>query len=413
MNNAIAQTTALLSTCALLLTGCGGGSVTNSTDNTTNNTTTNTAQTTTTPGAIPIGIALAQTSNVALLGQEGFVGARIAEKYFNSKGGINGTPIKLVSQDTSGDEAGAINAFQTLINKDKVVGIVGPTLSQQAFSADPIAERAKVPVIGASNTANGIPEIGDYIARVSAPVSIVAPNSLKAALKQNPQIKKVAVFYAQNDAFNKSETEIFQKAVKEQGLELVTVQKFQTTDTDFQAQATNAINLKPDLVIISGLAADGGNLVRQLRELGYKGIIIGGNGLNTPNVLSVCKALCDGVLIAQAYSPEYPGEINKVFRQAYIEQYKKEPAQFTGQSFAAVQVYVEALKELDKKSKISTLPLDKLRTELNKQILAGKYNTPLGEIAFTPVGDVIQKEFYVAQIKMDKDGNTGKFVFIK
>ncbi|BBD69419.1 extracellular ligand-binding receptor [Nostoc commune NIES-4072] len=415
MNNAIAQTTALLSTCALLLTGCGGGggSVTNSPDSTTNNTTTNTTQTTTTSGAIPIGIALAQTSNVALLGQEGFVGARIAEKYFNSKGGINGTPIKLVIQDTSGDEAGAINAFQTLINKDKVVGIVGPTLSQQAFSADPIAERAKVPVIGASNTANGIPEIGDYVARVSAPVSIVAPNSLKAALKQNPQIKKVAVFYAQNDAFNKSETEIFQKAVKEQGLELVTVQKFQTTDTDFQAQATNALNLKPDLVIISGLAADGGNLVRQLRELGYKGIIIGGNGLNTPNVLSVCKALCDGVLIAQAYSPEYPGEINKVFRQTYIEQYKKEPAQFTGQSFAAVQVYVEALKELDKKTKISTLPLDKLRTELNKQILAGKYDTPLGEIAFTPVGDVIQKEFYVAQIKMDKDGNTGKFVFIK
>ncbi len=414
MNNAIAQTTALLSTCALLLTGCGGGgSVTNPPNSTPNNTTTNTAQTTTTSGAIPIGIALAQTSNVALLGQEGFVGARIAEKYFNSKGGINGTPIKLIAQDTSGDEAGAINAFQTLINKDKVVGIVGPTLSQQAFSADPIAERAKVPVIGASNTANGIPEIGDYVARVSAPVSIVAPNSVKAALKQNPQIKKVAVFYAQNDAFNKSETEIFQKAVKEQGLELVTVQKFQTTDTDFQAQATNAINLKPDLVIISGLAADGGNLVRQLRELGYKGIIIGGNGLNTPNVLSVCKALCDGVLIAQAYSPEYPGEINKVFRQTYIEQYKKEPAQFTGQSFAAVQVYVEALKELDKKNKISTLPLDKLRTELNKQILAGKYNTPLGEIAFTPVGDVIQKEFYVAQIKMDKDGNTGKFVFIK
>ncbi|MEH1886208.1 MULTISPECIES: ABC transporter substrate-binding protein [unclassified Nostoc] len=413
MNNAIAQTTALLSTCALLLTGCGGGSVTNTPNSTTNNTTTNTTQTTTTSGAIPIGIALAQTSNVALLGQEGFVGARIAEKYFNSKGGINGTPIKLISQDTSGDEAGAINAFQTLINKDKVVGIVGPTLSQQAFSADPVAERAKVPVIGASNTANGIPEIGDYVARVSAPVSIVAPNSLKAALKQNPQIKKVAVFYAQNDAFNKSETEIFQKAVKEQGLELVTVQKFQTTDTDFQAQATNAINLKPDLVIISGLAADGGNLVRQLRELGYKGIIIGGNGLNTPNVLSVCKALCDGVLIAQAYSPEYPGEINKIFRQAYIEQYKKEPAQFTGQAFAAVQVYVEALKELDKKSKISTLPLDKLRTELNKQLLAGKYDTPLGEIAFTPVGDVIQKEFYVAQIKMDKDGNTGKFVFIK
>ncbi|MBW4671755.1 MAG: ABC transporter substrate-binding protein [Cyanomargarita calcarea GSE-NOS-MK-12-04C] len=400
-----AVTTTLFAICALLITACGGG-----------NTTTNTVTTTTTTGvsgSIPIGIAFAQTSNVALLGQEGVAGAKIAEKYFNDKGGINGTQFKLIFQDASGDEAGAINAFQTLINKDKVVGIIGPTLSQQAFSADPIAERAKVPVVGASNTAKGIPEIGDYIARVSSSVAVVAPNSVKAALKQNPSIKKVAVFFAQNDAFNKSETEIFQKTVKDLGLELVTVQKFQTTDTDFQSQATNAINLKPDLAIISGLAADGGNLVRQLRELGYKGAIIGGNGLNSSNVLSVCKALCDGVMIAQAYSPEHPGEINAAFRKAYVDQFKKEPPQFSAQAFAAVQVYVEALRALDTKSKISTIPLEKLRTELNKEILAGKYNTPLGEIAFTPVGEVIQKDFYVAQIKMEKDGSTGKFAFIK
>ncbi|QIR37876.1 ABC transporter substrate-binding protein [Tolypothrix sp. PCC 7910] len=409
-----ALTTTFLATFTMLLTACGGGnSGTNVGNTSSTQTANNTGSTTNSSGAIPIGIAFAQTSNVALLGQEQVAGARIAEKYFNDKGGINGTPIKLVFQDTSGDEAGAINAFQTLINKDKVVGIVGPTLSQQAFSADPVAERAKVPVLAASNTANKIPEIGDYVARVSAPVSVVAPNSIKAALKQNPNIKKVAVFFAQNDAFSKSETEIFQKTVKDQGLELVTVQKFQTSDTDFQSQATNAINLKPDLVIISGLAADGGNLVRQLRELGYKGLIVGGNGMNTSNIFPVCKALCDGVLIAQAYSPEHPGEINSTFRKAYTEQFKKEPPQFSAQAFAAVQVYVEALQAVDKKSKVAKLPLPQLRDELNKQILTGKYNTPLGEIAFTPVGEVVQKDFYVAQIKMDKDGSQGKFAFLK
>ncbi|MBD2528543.1 ABC transporter substrate-binding protein [Nostoc flagelliforme FACHB-838] len=416
MNNAIARTTALLSTCTLLLTGCGGGTstVTTSPTNSPDSTATNTTATTgTLSSAIPIGIAVAQTSNVALLGQEQVAGAKLAEKYFNNKGGVNGTPIKLVFQDTSGDEAGAINAFQTLINKDKVIGIVGPTLSQQAFSAAPVAERAKVPIIGPSNTAKNIPEIGDYVARVSAPVSVVAPNSVKAALKQNPQLKKVAVFYAQNDAFSKSETEIFQQTVKDQGLELVTVQKFQTSDTDFQSQATNAINLKPDLVIISGLAADGGNLVRQLRELGYKGLIVGGNGLNTSNLLSVCKALCDGVLIAQAYSPEHPSEINAAFRKAYIDEYKKEPPQFSAQAFAAVQVYVEALQSLDKNSKVNKLQLPELRTQLNKQILGGTYNTPLGEIGFTPIGEVVQKDFYVAQIKMQNDGSQGKFTFLK
>ncbi len=50
------------------------------------------------------------------------------------------------------------------------MAIVGPTLSQQAFAADPIANKAGVPVVGPSNTAQGIPQIGEYISRVSAPV---------------------------------------------------------------------------------------------------------------------------------------------------------------------------------------------------------------------------------------------------
>lgn len=377
------------------------------------NTTTSSNAGNTSTAAIPIGIAVAQTSNVSLLGQEQVIGAKIAEKFFNDKGGVNGTPIKLVFQDTAGDEQGAINAFNTLITQDKVVGIVGPTLSQQAFAADPIADRAKVPVLAPSNTAKNIPQIGDYIARVSAPVAVVAPNAVQAALKINPQIKKVAVFFAQNDAFSKSETETFQQTVKDQKLDLVTVQKFQTTDTDFQSQATNAMNLNPDLIIISGLAADGGNLVKQLRELGYKGLIIGGNGLNTSNLLPVCKAQCDGVLIAQAYSPELPDEINTAFREAYKAQNKKEPPQFSAQAFTGVQVFVESLKALDTKTKVNTLPLDQLRTQLNQQILAGSYKTPLGEIAFDPEGEIKQSQFYVAQIKMDTDGTNGKFTFLK
>ncbi|MFB8788041.1 MAG: ABC transporter substrate-binding protein [Potamolinea sp.] len=406
MNKTVAHIAALSVTFGLLLTACDSYrkqvGETQASPVTTNS-----------AAAIPIGAAFSQTSNYALLAQESVVGAKIAEKYFNEKGGINGTPIKLVFQDTGGDEAGAINAIQTLINQDKVVGIIGPSASQQAFSADPIAERAKVPVIGVSNTAKGIPQIGDYIARISAPVSLVAPNAIKAALKLKSQIKKVAVFYAQNDAFTTSETAIFQEAIKKQGLDIVTVQKFQTTDTDFQAQAANAINLKSDLVVISGLAADGGNLVRQLRELGYKGLIIGGNGLNTSNIFSVCKALCDGLIIAQAYSPEAPGEINAAFRDAYVKQNKKEPPQFSAQAFTGVQVFVEALKAVDKKTKISTFSLEKLRTQLNQQLLTGKYNTPIGAIAFTPEGEVIQSQFYIAQITMNADGNNGKFAFLK
>lgn len=361
---------------------------------------------------VPIGVGIARTGNVALLGQEQVIGAQLAEKIINSRGGINGTPIRVVLQDTGGDENGAINAFQTLINKDRVVGIVGPTLSQQAFAADPIAERAKVPVVGPSNTAKGVPQIGDYIARVSAPVAVVAPNAVRQALRLDPKIKKVAVLYAQNDAFSVSETGTFQETAKAQGLDVTTVQRFQTTDTDFTTQVQAVLNSGAQLAIISGLAADGGNLVKQLRQLGYKGLIVGGNGLNTSNMFPVCQKLCDGVIIAQAYSPAEPNSINQLFVKQYRAQYKKDPPQFAAQAYAGVQVMVEALKVIDKKKKLSTWELPALRAELNKQILAGKYNTPLGQISFDKDGEVVQKNFYVAQIRM-KDAKNGSFVYLK
>lgn len=364
---------------------------------------------------IPIGVSVAQTGPVALAGQEQVLGAQIAEEYFNKKGGVNGRPFKLIFQDAGSDEATAINAYQNQINVGKVVAIMGPSLSQQMFAAGPLAVRAKIPVLGPSNTAKGIPQIGEYVSRVSAPVAIVAPNAIKAALDINKNIKRVVVLFAQNDAFSKSETETFQQAVKDLNLELVTVQTFQTTDTDFTAQVTNTLNAKPDLVIISGLQVDGANLVKQLRELSYKGLIIGGNGLNTTNIIPICKALCEGILVAQAYSPEYKSKINDEFKGMYKDRQKKDPPQFSAQSFSGIQVFVEALAALDKKSPLAKMDLATLRMELNKQLIAGTYDTPLGEISFkaSPGGEIIQKQSYVAQIKMDQGGTSGKWVYVR
>lgn len=361
---------------------------------------------------IPLGVAVAQTGNVALLGQEQVIGAEIAEAFFNERGGVNGRPIDVLLQDTAGDEAGASNAFNTLINQNEVVGIVGPTLSQQAFAASPIADRAGVPVLGPSNTAAGIPEIGDYVARVSAPVSVVAPNAVEVALEQDPDIESVSVAFAQNDAFSTSETGTFQETVTELGLTLNPVQTFQTTDTDFTSQASTIISQNPQLVIISGLAADGGNLVRQLRELGYTGLIIGGNGLNTANVFTVCGLLCDGVIIAQAYSPELESDINAEFVEAYTAGQDRNPPQFSAQAFAGVQVFVEALIAVDDDQGLDSLELPALRTALNEAILAGEYDTPLGPISFTEEGEVNQEQFYVAQIEMT-DEQTGSFTFVR
>lgn len=270
-------------------------------------------------GGVPVGAVLSLTSNANAYGQDQQIGLKLAQAWFQQRRNANSQKaleLNLRLEDGGGDEATASQAFNLLIDAG-VVALIGPTLSQQAFAADPIAQRRGVPVVAPSNTATGIPQIGSFISRVSAPSTEIAPLSIAKALQLTPSIKRAAVFYAHDDAYSTSETVIFQKALTDKGLKPVTVQRTQLNDQDFQNQITSALRESPDLIVISAQAVDGGNLIRQLRELGYRGAIVVGNGMNTPNIYPICQRYCDGILIAQAYSPELDTPVNREFVALY------------------------------------------------------------------------------------------------
>jgi branched-chain amino acid transport system substrate-binding protein len=65
---------------------------------------------------------------------------------------------------------------------------------------------------------------------------------------------------------------------------------------------------------------------------------------------------------------------------------------------------------LPKGTTLTNLPLPELRQRLLKTLLAGTYQTPLGELRFTPEGDVLQRDFSVARVQMNPDGRSGRFV---
>jgi len=209
---------------------------------------------------------------------------------------------------------------------------------------------------------------------------------------------------------------VFQKALKKLGIAHVSLQKFNTTDTDFTAKEVAVLQSGAELVVISGLAADSGTLVKHLRQLGYTGIIVGGNGFNSPNMFPVCGEQCEGVLVAQAYSPQADSQVNAEFVKRFMELYKKTPAQFSAQAFASVQVIVEALRKVEKDSgrKLRDMKLGEARVALNKALTSGMvFSTPLGEISLDREGEVDQKRFYVSTIVMNPDKQSGTFQLLK
>ncbi|MEY3749606.1 MAG: hypothetical protein RLZZ186_25 [Cyanobacteriota bacterium] len=360
---------------------------------------------------LSLGAALALTGNANLYGQDQRMGIALAGRWFEAK--PHPRAVQLQLEDGASDEPSAISAFNLLIRRG-VVALIGPTLSQQAFAADPIAQRQGVPVVAPSNTAKGIPQIGSFISRVSAQSSVIAPLSIDEALRRAPNTQRVAVFFAQDDAYSTAETAIFQKVLAARGLKPVSVQRTQLADNDFQNPITAALQQRPQLVVISAQAVDGGNLIRQLRELGYRGQIVVGNGLNTPNIYPICQRWCDGVLIAQAYSPELNTPINRTFRRLFAEANNgRIPGQIAAQAWTAYQVLFEAVQRLQARGGLAGVTLGEARRELMQELLAGHYDTPLGPIHFRPDGEVVQGRFYVAQVRMDASGRSGRFTLVR
>jgi branched-chain amino acid transport system substrate-binding protein len=362
-------------------------------------------------GALTIGAVIALTGNANLYGQDQRLGIDLARRWSLSRAPQR--PLRLQLEDGGSDEATAIAAFNLLI-KQGALALIGPTLSQQAFAADPIAQRRGVPVVAPSNTAKGIPQIGHFISRVSAQSSVIAPLSITEALRRDPKVRRVAVFYAQDDAYSTAETLIFQKALAARGLPPVTIQRVQLADNDFQIPITAALQLQPQLVVISVQAVAGGNLIRQLRELGYRGQIVVGNGLNTPNIYPICQRWCDGILIAQAYSPELNTPINRTFLRLFRASNPGEsPSQIAAQAWSAYQVLFEAVQRLQARGGLEDVGLGQAREALMDELLAGRYDTPLGPIHFQKDGEVVQGSFYVAEVRMDPGGRSGRFELVR
>ena len=292
-----------------------------------------------------IGVAAALSGGAAQYGAAIRNGFQLAAEQINAAGGINGDKIQLVVEDEQGKKEEGINVFKKLIFQDKVLMVFGPTLSNSAQAADPIAQGSKTVVFGTSNTADGITSIGDYVFRNSVTEADVLPETLRVAIK-HAGIKKVAVLYGNDDVFTKSGYDNFKKALEDLKIPVTTTETFAKGDVDFKAQLTKIKAGNPDAIVISALIAEGAPIMVQARQLGLNLPFIGGNGMNSVKVFDLAKDKSDGLYVGSPWSIENQTEANRKFVVAYTSKFKTAPDQFAAQAYDALHIASQALKKV-------------------------------------------------------------------
>src|SRR5215471_18147817 len=292
---------------------------------------------------VKIGAALSLTGAAAVYGTQQKAGIQAAADEINQSGALP-MKIELIVDDDASTKEQGITVFQRFINMEKVAAIIGPTLSNTASAADPIAQAAGVPVLAVSNTAaKGITDIGKYIWRNSLTEAKVIPGAFKRA-QQKLGFKTAGVLYGSDDVFTKAGYDVMQKVLADLSVSVLGTQTFAKADRDYNAQLTALIGQKPDVLVVSALADNASGIVSQARQLGWTGPILGGNGFNSPAFIKNAGPAADGVLVGTAWNAVSQDPANQKFLKTMAAR-NVNPDQFSAQAYTGMYIIAEAIKK--------------------------------------------------------------------
>lgn len=296
-----------------------------------------------------IGLVQSTTGgSAALYGTQQKQAIELAFAEINAANTLKDIKLEAIHADDGADRGQTVNIFQRLIRQDKVVAILGPTLSNSAFAADPIAQQAGIPVIASSNTAPNLTKIGDFIFRTSIPEDQVFPAVLRYAV-QKRSIKKVALIYGLDDALTRGAHDVQKKAVVDFGLEQVGIESYQRGDVDFSAQLTKIREQKPDAIILGTLAEEAAAILRQARQLGFddKVAFIGCNANISAKLFDLAGPAADGIIVGASWYEGYDSPRSKAFVAAYQKRYGSPPDIYAAQGYDAAYLLAEAIRRAD------------------------------------------------------------------
>jgi branched-chain amino acid transport system substrate-binding protein len=322
---------------------------------------------------VKIGGALSMTGPAAVYGTSQKACIQAAVDELNKGGALKGVTLEAILEDDASTKEQGIAVFQRFINRDRVSAIIGPTLSNTATAADPLAQSAKVPVVAVSNTApKGITDIGDYIWRVSLNELQVITPALKR-IQAKLGFKTAALLYGNDDAFTQAGYNVMKAALEQLGVQIVGTQTFAKPDRDYNAQLTALRALNPGILMVSALAENAAGIVTQARQLGWNVAIMGGNGFNSPAFIKNAGPAADGVYVGTAWNKTSEDPANRAFLQL-MQSKGVDPDQFCAQAYTGVLVIAEAIKHSGGKG-----GRDDIKNGFAK---VKDFPTPLGKFSF-------------------------------
>ena len=293
---------------------------------------------------IKIGVYEPMTGGMAAGGQQTMEGVDLAREL---RGEVLGRPIEAILVDNKSDKVEAANAMARLLDKEKVVAVIGSYGSSLSMAGGPLAQKAQVPVMGCSPTNPLVTKDNDFYFRACFIDPFQGQVMAKYAV-QDLNAKTAAIVQDVAQDYSVGLASFFKKAFVEltgDPNSIVAETSFQSGDSDFTAQLTNVVAKNPDVIFMPSYYQDMAQFAIQARQLGVQSTMLGGDALEAPELISVGGDAVEGIKFSTHYSAEAATrEASKVFSDAYQKKYNKIPNAFAALGYDAYNLLIDAIE---------------------------------------------------------------------
>lgn len=269
---------------------------------------------------------------------------QMAVEDINVNGGIDGKQIEYIYYDEKGDTTEATNAYNKLVQDDKVVAIIGDVTTKPTLAVAQTSQQDNIPIITATATA--------------AEVTLTGPNIFRACFTDPFQgelmasyaseklgATKVAVLSDMADDYSSGIAEAFVAKAEELGMQVVADEKYQDGDVDFKSQLTNIKGQNPDVLFLPVYYEDLRLISAQAKEVGVTAQLCGADGWDSVLTDNFDSSVLNGGVFCSQYSTESTDERVQNFISAYKEKYEMDPNMFAVLAYDATNMMAQAISD--------------------------------------------------------------------
>lgn len=305
---------------------------------------------------VKIGFAGPMTGAQAHYGKDFQNGVKLAIDDMNAtKPVIGGKQVEFVldSADDQADPRTGTTVAQKLVD-DGIKGMIGHFNSGTTIPASRIYANAGIPQVAMATapeyTQQGFKTTFRMMTSDTQQGLVAGTYAVKKL-----GMKKIAIV-DDRTAYGQGLADQFQKAAKAAGATIIKREFTNDKATDFKAVLTSVKAAQPDLIYFGGADAQAAPMLKQMKTLGIKAPLMGGEMVHTPDFLKIAGDAADGSFSTLAGVPldKMPGGAQYV--QKYKTAYGTDVGTYSPYAYDGTMALLTAMKKANSTDPAKYLP---------------------------------------------------------